>query len=128
MEAEAVISIPDAPADFNEEHKRKWDEVCGLLMQYGLLTNCDLDAVRRYVEADITAKVTYAILIAEGFVVDAKKHPLHMVYAEAVKTQRAIWDQFGLTPLARTRVKVQTDAPREKSFFEKLMEEVNALD
>lgn len=23
MEAEAVISIPDAPADFNEEHKRK---------------------------------------------------------------------------------------------------------
>ena len=47
---------------------------------------------------------------------DGRKHPLHMVYAEAVKTMRALYDQFGLTPRARMGLKVESSKQPEKSF------------
>lgn len=107
LEVAPVVEIPPPPAAFDREHKEKWVEVCGLLMDAGILAAADADAVRVYVEATITARRTYAIMQKDGFVLDGRKHPAHMVYAEAIKTMRAIFDQFGFTPRARMGIKTE---------------------
>lgn len=119
---------PPPPADFDEAHRAAWFEFCETLKEANLLTKADHYAMRTFVEAAITAKVTYALMLADGFVVDGRKHPAHMVYAEAVKTMRALYDQFGLTPRARMGMKVEKPKEKEESFFEKLMKEANDLD
>lgn len=119
----AVEEAPPPPADFDKAHKAAWIEFCETLKDHGILTKADHYAIRTFVESAITAKTTYAIMLADGFMVDGRKHPLHMVYAEAVKTMRALYDQFGLTPRARMGMKVEKPKENEKSFFEKLMEE-----
>lgn len=117
---------PLPPDDFDKAHADLWIEFCETLKASGVLTKSDHYAIRTFVESAITAKATYAILLADGFMLEGRKHPLHMVYAEAIKTMRALYDQFGLTPRARMGLKVEKAAPKEKSFFEKLMEEAAA--
>lgn len=98
------------PEDFDSEHTAAWTQLCGRLAAHGVLTALDADAVRTYVEAKITARKTYTILQQEGFMLDGRKHPLHMVYSEAVKTMRALYDQFGLTPRARMGMRIEKPA------------------
>ena len=121
-----VQEAPPPPADFDEAHRAAWFEFCETLKDHGVLTRADHYAMRTFVEAYITAKTTYAIMLADGFVVDGRKHPLHLVYAEAVKTMRALYDQFGLTPRARMGMKVEKPKEKEESFFEKMMREAAA--
>ena len=123
-----VQDVPAPPADFDEVHRAVWFEFCETLKEANVLTKADHYAIRTFVEAAITAKVTYALMLADGFIVDGRKHPAHMVYAEAVKTMRALYDQFGLTPRARMGMKVEKQKDKEDSFFEKLMKEANDLD
>lgn len=118
-----ITEAPPPPADFDAAHKAAWSVFCETLKQHNVLTGADHYAIRTFVEAEVTAKTTYAILVKEKFIQDGRKHPLHMVYAEAVKTMRALYDQFGLTPRARMGLKVESGKQPEKSFFEKLMEE-----
>lgn len=114
MKAQPISEIPPPPADFDAEHKATWIEFCQRLKEEDLLTNLDLDAVRTYVEAKVTAFNTYAVLRAKKFMLGDRKHPLHMVYAEAVKTMRAMYDQFGLTPRARMGLKKEAKKPEEQ--------------
>lgn len=120
--------VPPPPADFDEAHRAAWIEFCETLKEANLLTKADHYAMRTFVEAAITAKVTYATMLADGFVVEGRKHPAHMVYAEAVKTMRALYDQFGLTPRARMGMKVEKPKEEKESFFEKLLKEANDID
>lgn len=124
LEIPTTDKAPPAPADFDEAHRAAWVEFCELLKSHNLLTTADVYSIRTFIEAFVTSKTTYAILLAEGFMQDGRKHPLHMVYAESVKTMRALYADFGLTPRARMGMKVTDKAPKEKSYFEKLMEEM----
>ena len=94
--------------------QRTRNRLVARLREADLLTSADTMAMRLLCEASVTANVTYALLQAEGFAVDGRKNPLHMVYAEAVKTMRALFDQFGLTPMARLRLK-SPEKPKEEN-------------
>lgn len=111
LEAPVVDEVPPPPADFDKEHADKWKAVCALLKDADILANADIDAVRLYVESVIMAKRNWAILQREGFVVDGKKHPAHLVYESATKMAKALFEQFGFTPRARMGMKVQ---PKKK--------------
>lgn len=115
--------LPPSPEDFDAEHARVWATVCSMLRDNGILTVADLFAVRAFVEAKVTAKRTYAVLIAADFMLDDRKHPLHMVYCDAVKTMRALFDQFGMTPRARMALKAIKPEGPELSPFETMLRE-----
>lgn len=117
-----VDAIPP-PADFDVEHAEAWHKFCALLRANGMLTTADRYAIRTFVEAERTAAHAYAILMEEGFILDGRKHPAHLVYADAVKTMRAMFDQFGLTPRARLALKADKPPEPGESLFEKLMRE-----
>lgn len=119
----AISEAPPPPADFDEAHKIAWVAFCETMKQHGILTGADHYAIRTFVESEVTAKTTYAILLAEGFMQDGRKHPLHMVYAEAVKTMRALYDQFGLTPRSRMNLKVEKPKQEDESPFERMIRE-----
>lgn len=128
VEVETVDEIPPCPADLDKEHKTAWVEFCERLRNVGILTGVDYYAIRTFVEAQVTARKTYALMSKEGFVIDGKKHPAHLVYAEAVKTMRALYDQFGLTPRARMGLRVEKKKKEDDPIAKlaKAMSEGNA--
>ena len=125
LEAPTIDALPPAPPDFDKEHRAKWDEVCGLLFDADILAKADVDAVRLYVEAVIMAKRSWKDLQQEGYVVDGKKNPAHLIYAEATKTARALFDQFGFTPRARMGMKVEPKKEKTDPVAD-LMKAMNA--
>lgn len=119
LEVPTRETLPPAPAHFDKEHADEWQTLCRLLQGNGLLTDADLDAVQVYVESKVTARRTYTVLVKEKFIQDGRKHPLHMVYSDAVKTMRALSDQFGLNPRARMSIKVEK--PKQESSILEMM-------
>ena len=105
--------IPEPPKHYDAAHRKEWADICQALNQIGQLTVVDTYAIQTFVEARILATTTYQTILAEGMVVDGRKNPAHLIYAEAVKPLRSLYDEFGLTPLARTRLK--TEEPAEGS-------------
>lgn len=125
LEAPTIDALPPAPPDFDEEHTEKWNQVCGLLFDADILAKADVDAVRLYVEAVIMAKRSWKDLQTEGYVLEGKKNPAHLIYAEATKTARALFDQFGFTPRARMGMKVEPKKEKTDPVAD-LMKAMNA--
>jgi len=124
----------EAPPGLSARALEKWNWVCDKRSAHGVLTDADRDAIRIYSEnwvlyedcaADVQENGTYLWVETS-----AGKKPMtnpafrHMKDCESILRQ--IWDLFGFTPRARMGLKVEKSAPKEKSFFEKLMEEAAA--
>ncbi|MCA9808597.1 MAG: phage terminase small subunit P27 family [Cyanobacteria bacterium HKST-UBA06] len=117
--------FPPAPADFDKAKGEKWTQVCRDLVEWGMMATADLDALRLYVDSIFIARKALQTLEKEGYYLDLGKgkskrlHPAFRVYMEATKQERALYDQFGRTPLARTRLKV---AKEDKPEVDKIAE------
>lgn len=106
-----VSSDPPPPAHFDELHVQKWKWICARLRDADILTNADTEAMRIFCEAAATSETEYSEMQKEGTVIEGRKNPRRMVYDQAVLTMRQMFDQFGLTPLARLRLKSPEKPP-----------------
>lgn len=112
-----VSDIPPPPSDFDNRHASKWNEVCGLIKEAGVLAKMDGDAVAMYVQNWFMANDAWGEISREGFVLDGKKNPACTVYNEAQKTVRQLGESFGFTPRARQSLKVQDKKPQGESIL-----------
>lgn len=119
------------PQHFTKRHLDKWNWLCGQLSEKSLLTESDADAVQIYVETWIVYEDCAADVRENGTVLwvvtaSGKKpmtNPAYRHMKDCEQTLRMIWDHFGMTPRARMGLKTEPKVSKEKSFFEKLMEE-----
>lgn len=102
--------IPDFPADFDDRHAVKWNNICELLKDAGILANHDVDAIRHYVEMDI---ITIDALAAYR---KSKARADFNTYRDSLTIVLRLIDSFGLSPLARMRIKVEKKPPVSKAL------------
>ena len=109
LELKPLPNTPPPPADFDAEHKAKWNEVCGLLYEAEILAKPDPDAIRMYVESTLMARKLLAEVKEEGFVLaDGKRNPKWLSYLDCAKRQQQLFSEFGFTPRARMGMKVES--------------------
>ena len=127
LEVSTVSEIPPAPADFDKAKSEKWTQVCRDLVEWGMMATADLDALRLYVDSIFIARKALQTLEKEGYYLSLgegkskRLHPAFRVYMEATKQERALYDQFGRTPLARTRLKVSKEDKPEVDKIAEIM-------
>jgi P27 family predicted phage terminase small subunit len=107
---------PPCPTHLVGEAKKEWSRVTKLLLDAGLLTKADRAALSAYCQAWadwVAANEAMAKPNAEGgglVVVTGEGYPmlnpLWTVSQQAVKVMRSYLTEFGLTPAARSRMKV----------------------
>ena len=102
---------PDAPEDFDEQHREKWNWLCNHLHTAGLLTASDLEVMRIYVCASVTETNEYRLIQKEGTVIDLNGKPIRnphcITWNDAVNQMRHLFVELGLSPSARMRMKVE---------------------
>lgn len=111
--AELLKKLPPAPMTLGKYGKREWDRTGPLLVKLKMLRETDLMAFESYcmnVEMMIEAKLDIdkkglTILGQRGWV----RNPSIAAFGQATTAVRAFVGEFGLSPSARTRIKVPTD-------------------
>jgi P27 family predicted phage terminase small subunit len=116
------------------EAKKEWGRVTKLLLDAGLLTKADRAALSAYCQAWadwVAANEVMAKPKAEGgglVVVTGDGYPmlspLWTISQQAAKTMRSYLTEFGLTPAARSRMKV-SNSPRRMTVAEMLDDAVD---
>ena len=104
--AKLVDDIP-APAYFQGEHLRKWNEVVGHLRDFGILAIQDADSIETYVSSILVQKMAYASIISDGLEVDGFPNPNLKVYQQMEAIIKPLREQFGFTPRARQGIHVK---------------------
>ncbi len=125
---------PPCPPHLVGEARKEWNRVTKLLLDAGLLTKADRAALAAYCEAWATwvlAVETLAQPEAKGggmVKITEKGYPMlsswWTISQQAAKTMRAYLVEFGLTPAARSRMKVQSEG-RKRTVAEMLDDAVD---
>ncbi|EPR3212970.1 phage terminase small subunit P27 family [Klebsiella pneumoniae] len=116
--------IPSPPAHLTDWGKVVWGRLTVLLDGMGVLTVADTLALERLCDiyADIlqlrdTIAVegrTYTVQTEGGFLI--KANPAVSMLADADRRFKSYLVEFGLTPAARTKVKVNGETPEEDTL------------
>ncbi len=104
--------MPPPPKDFDKEHAAKWEEVCRLLHEAGILAKQDLDAIRTYCETSIMQRRSVDMMKG-GDMIDEEKGRVSaafLLYERCDKILKPLREQFGFTPRARQSINL---APEE---------------
>lgn len=109
--------VPTCPSD-HPEVLAVWDYTAAQLARMRVVTMADRDALAAYCEAVVQHRVASEMLARDGLVVQGShggmvSHPAQKIQREAASLIRAFGTEFGLTPSARTRIKVGDQTPRE---------------
>ncbi len=107
--------IPACPSR-NREIRKIWDYTIVQLTRMRVVTPADRDALFAYCNAVLVHKQASDILEAEGLVIEGShggmvSHPAQKIQREAATQVRAFCAEFGLTPSARTRIRVGDTTP-----------------
>lgn len=120
---------PGAPAHISDKAREAWGYVSGLLDRIGVLTEVDAIALEMLCEAYaevLAARATlqafgssYYQTVNEGGSVMHRAHPAVAVLQDADRRIKSWAAEFGMTPSARTRVKVdgEQEADSADRFF-----------
>lgn len=106
LKALPANTAPDCPGDYDAEHRAKWVEVCGHLVDFKILHRQDYDSIDTYVRLSFIAKKALAAYIAEPLIND-RVNPAWRVYTDAEKSLSMLRDKFGFNPRARQGIKVE---------------------
>jgi len=123
QEPKPAIGLPDPPHELDDQAKAIWDRVGEQLVQLGVMTVIDANALARYCTLyshylrtekllrDWTKDGTGPVIMTGGK--DGKAgtlmvHPFHTALLQYGKELRQLESEFGLTPASRTRIKVDT--------------------
>lgn len=105
------IEAPKPPNHLSCFAKREWRRITPLLLRYGLLSQLDRSALAMYCQAYGRWKKAERELKAEGEVVLSKhgqsyQSPWLSIANKAMDRMNKAISEFGLSPSARTRIKV----------------------
>jgi len=114
-----------APNWLCKKGKKIWKEISGNLRDNGLLTCVDRDGLARYCDLWVQWFEAREVIIKEGFTVTAygedssgkkfvrsvRKRPEAGVYNDIVSQLLRLEREFGLTPSARSSIKVSLNVP-----------------
>lgn len=109
--------------------RREWKFMCKALLDLGVLTNVDRQALGDYCEAVSQKELALTNLKEKGAVLDtfamnddgvriylrSEKNPWFSVWLECCKLEKAFLIEFGLTPASRSKIKVERK-PKEDEF------------
>lgn len=95
-----------------------WDYTATQLKRMRVLTLADRDMLLAYCQAVVMHQRASQLLDAEGYLIRAEKglfpHPAVRMQKDAALMIKSLGTEFGLTPAARTRIKVaDQQSPRE---------------
>lgn len=110
--------LPECPST-REDIREVWDYTVAQLAHMKVLTLADRDLLFAYCEAVITYQNAMEIVWDEGVLYDHPsrgmvKHPAMAIARDAAVQMRSLAIQFGLTPGARTSIKVSDSLPGKK--------------
>ena len=102
---------PDAPEWLDEEERDEWDRATADLEAMGLLHRCDrallvawVEAWGEFVGAVKSLRTTPRVSVAQSGA--EYQNPMVGIKNQASKRMQTIATQFGLSPVARTRIQV----------------------
>ncbi len=106
---------PIRPKWLDAEAKREWDRVVPQLAELGVLADIDGSMLADYCAAHALAVKAAAQYQREGLMLRTpfgpQKHPMIKVAQEARGQARLLAGEFGLSPSARSRVKLKEKPP-----------------
>ena len=113
------LELPDCPMHLNAEARDEWHRLAEVLYRMGVLTTVDRAALAaycqswgRWVEAEEKLKTTPMLLkTATGYV---QQSPWLSIVNKQLELMGRFMTELGLTPAARSRIKVPEDAPVEE--------------
>jgi P27 family predicted phage terminase small subunit len=120
QEPPAPPAIPKPPSYLTKEAKREWRSLAPMLKAAGLLTNLDGNALGLLCSAIARSNEAERELAANGSIITTpsgiqRVSPWALIANKASKQVIALCVEFGMTPSARTRVKVDLK-PLEDDF------------
>lgn len=103
--------LPVCPAGVSKLVQEVWDYTLAELAVMKVVTPADRDLLLAYCEAVALHRQASAVIAAAGMAERAlnggqAKHPAVMIQRDAAATMRSLGQEFGLTPSARTGIKV----------------------
>lgn len=124
-EPEVDAAMPVMPAWLDAQAQQRWEVLAPLLARSGLLTDLDGDALAAYCVIYSRWQTAEKAIKDSGQVIKTRsgnfiQSPYVGVAHTAMKLMRAYEEQFGMTPSARSRVKVakgKTPADRQRDRF-----------
>lgn len=126
-------SRPYVPRWLSEGAKEEWGRVAGRLHDAGLLTYVDQATLAAYCEAYARWRKAEQALQEEGakLILETDKgyrypNPLIGVAQTAMRDMLRVAAEFGMTPSARSRVRVPQDGEEEPSLAEILYQSIGA--
>lgn len=107
-------SIPKPPPTFDKSHIEKWNDVCQKVLELGILTRQDEDAISSYVKNWIIAETAWKDVCENGQTLwiqtgNGQKpitNPSLTQFHEAEMNMKRLYAEFGLTPRARMGIRV----------------------
>lgn len=110
-----LLSVPPAPPDFDSEHRAKWEDVCRLLLEAGILAKQDADSIRSYVETSVMQRRAWQDVVRIGMIDEEKGRPnaAFLVFERCDKILKPLREQFGFTPRARQSINLSPPPEKE---------------
>jgi P27 family predicted phage terminase small subunit len=117
-EPQPAEGVPTCPSR-NPAVRAVWDYTLAQLLVMRTITMADRDALHAYCQAVVLFERATAILEQEGLTMPAMSgrflpHPAQKIQREAGQQLRMYACEFGLTPSARTRIRVGDQAPKSQ--------------
>jgi P27 family predicted phage terminase small subunit len=116
------VRVPDCPEFLDDEARAEWFRTVPVLRPMRLLTEADRSALAayctaysRWVQAERQVRQYGAVVLSPN-----KKFPMKSPYLtvadQALETMRKLMVEFGLTPSARSRIRVPRDNEASSEF------------
>ena len=113
-EPKAKRKAPPMPKWLSADGKKVWRRTVKQLSDMGVLYECDGDSLAAYCEAVVRHQQACELVAQTGILIKGRrdgvvKNPAVQVARDAEATIKSFAQEFGLTPSARTRIKVEGD-------------------
>lgn len=121
--ATALAGIPEPPASLCAVARTCWEQTAALMLDAGTISLLDATALElfstlyaRWVEASEQSRGTNAVITApNGY---QQKNPWYEIAASTQKDIKYYLNQFGLTPAARAKLKLEPPEDEDTKFAE----------
>ena len=122
---------PRCPGWLEDEAKKEWRRMSGVLEAMGLLTEMDMAAFAGYCQAYARWKEAEEFLTQHGSIVRTPNGYLQQVPQVSIaqtneKIMLKFCEQFGLTPSSRSRIVADAEGGGEEDELEELLREGGA--
>lgn len=110
-EPQAREGLPECPDGASAEVRAIWNYTVDQLDHMKVLTMADRDTLYAYCEAVATHRQACRIVARDGLIVEGQmggpaKHPIAQVVRDQATLIRGLAQEFGLTPSARSTIKM----------------------